>query len=147
MRPVVGDPDEHFVVPGSGKLGESLENTHSTFETPCGAYAHFKIARYLMRITRNPMYGDTMERVLFNIVLGATPLQRMGPLLLFRLQFPGTEAFFGENGPAVPERCRRSQRIHRISAASAATVACMRIVYTPSTATWTVAGESSPAAD
>src|SRR6202035_1097169 len=40
-------PDEHFVVPGSGKLGESLESTHSGFETPCGAYAHFKLTRYL----------------------------------------------------------------------------------------------------
>ena len=41
-------PNEGFVVPGSGALGDSLSSTHASFETPCGAYGHFKIARYLM---------------------------------------------------------------------------------------------------
>src|SRR6202035_4017075 len=35
-------PNEGFVVPGSGALGESLHTTHASFETPCGAYGHFK---------------------------------------------------------------------------------------------------------
>src|ERR1019366_9013502 len=39
-------PKEHFIAPGSGQLGESLNSVHASFETPCGAYAHFKIARY-----------------------------------------------------------------------------------------------------
>lgn len=64
-------PDEAFVVPGSGKLGESLSTTRAHFETPCGAYAHFKLARYLLRITGQPRYADGMERVLYNTVLGA----------------------------------------------------------------------------
>ncbi|MEP6886179.1 MAG: beta-L-arabinofuranosidase domain-containing protein [Gammaproteobacteria bacterium] len=71
-------PDEHFVVPGSGALGASLDREHKSFETPCGAYAHFKITRYLMRITRDSRYGDSMERVLYNTVLGALPIQPDG---------------------------------------------------------------------
>jgi len=71
-------PDEHFVAPGSGALGASLADQHKSFETPCGAYAHFKLTRYLLRITRDPCYGDSMERVLYNCALGATPIQPDG---------------------------------------------------------------------
>jgi uncharacterized protein len=71
-------PDEHFVAPGSGGLGASLADQHKSFETPCGAYAHFKLTRYLLRITRDSVYGDSMERVLYNTVLGAVPLQPDG---------------------------------------------------------------------
>ena len=71
-------PDEHFVAPGSGKLGLSLVAEHKSFETPCGAYAHFKLTRYLLRVTRDPAYGDSMERVLYNTVLGALPIQPDG---------------------------------------------------------------------
>jgi DUF1680 family protein len=71
-------PDELFRKPGSGEVGESLQNTHSSFETPCGAYGHFKIARYLLRVTRDSRYGDSMERVLYNTILGAKPLKEDG---------------------------------------------------------------------
>ncbi len=71
-------PDELFRKPGSGEIGESLKNTHSSFETPCGAYGHFKIARYLLRVTRDSRYGDSMERVLYNTILGAKPLKEDG---------------------------------------------------------------------
>ncbi len=71
-------PDEHFVAPDSGALGASLVDQHKTFETPCGAYAHFKLTRYLLRITRDPRYGDSMERVLYNCALGAKPIQADG---------------------------------------------------------------------
>jgi uncharacterized protein len=71
-------PDETFCEPGSGVLGESLGSTHASFETPCGAYGHFKIARYLMRITGDSRYGDSMEKVLYNTVLGAKPMQPGG---------------------------------------------------------------------
>ncbi len=71
-------PDELFRVPGSGEVGESLEKTHYSFETPCGAYGHFKAARYLLRATRDSRYGDSMERVLYNTILGAKPLKEDG---------------------------------------------------------------------
>src|SRR3984957_12645686 len=71
-------PDERFLVPGSGALGDSLTTTHASFETPCGAYGHFKIARYLMGVTLDSRYGDSMERVLYNTILGALPMKADG---------------------------------------------------------------------
>ena len=67
-------PDEAFVVPGTGGLDSSLSTTHASFETPCGAYGHFKITRYLLRVTRDSRYGDSMERILYNTIAGATPI-------------------------------------------------------------------------
>jgi DUF1680 family protein len=67
-------PDEAFVVPGTGGLDSSLNTTHASFETPCGAYGHFKITRYLLRVTRDSRYGDSMERILYNTIAGATPI-------------------------------------------------------------------------
>jgi hypothetical protein len=71
-------PNEDFRAPGSGEIGDSLSKTHSSFETPCGSYAHFKITRYLTRVTRDSRYGDSMERVLYNCILGAKPLKPDG---------------------------------------------------------------------
>ena len=71
-------PNEDFREPGKGELGESLTKTHSSFETPCGSYAHFKITRYLTRVMRDSRYGDSMERVLYNCILGALPIQQDG---------------------------------------------------------------------
>lgn len=71
-------PNEGFVEPGKGLLGASLSSSHRSFETPCGAYAHCKLMRYMLRLTRDPRYGDSMERVLYNTVLGALPLLEDG---------------------------------------------------------------------
>ncbi len=71
-------PDELFRKPGSGEIGESLKTSHASFETPCGAYGQFKITRYLMRVTRDSRYGDSMERILYNTILGAKPLKEDG---------------------------------------------------------------------
>jgi DUF1680 family protein len=71
-------PNEAFVKPGQGHLGDSLAHTHASFETPCGAYGHFKVARYLLRVTKDAQYGDSMERVLYNTILGAWPVQADG---------------------------------------------------------------------
>ncbi|MGH9530206.1 MAG: beta-L-arabinofuranosidase domain-containing protein [Terriglobales bacterium] len=67
-------PDERLPAPGSDDISASLTGTHSSFETPCGSYAHFKLTRYLLRVTRDSQYGDSMERVMYNTVLGAKPL-------------------------------------------------------------------------
>jgi DUF1680 family protein len=71
-------PDEAFVEPGRGAIAASLESTHSSFETPCGAYGHFKITRYLLRVTRDSGYGDSMERVLYNTIAGARLIRQDG---------------------------------------------------------------------
>lgn len=71
-------PDEQFRKPNTGALAASLVDQHHTFETPCGAYAHAKLTRYLLRVTRDSAYGDSMERVFYNTVLGAKPMQPDG---------------------------------------------------------------------
>jgi uncharacterized protein len=67
-------PDELLRATGSADLAASLSSTHDSFETPCGSYAHFKLTRYLLRATRDSRYGDSMERVMYNTILGAKPL-------------------------------------------------------------------------
>ena len=71
-------PDEQLRDPNSSDLYASLTNTHAGFETPCGSYAHFKLTRNLLRITGDARYGDSMERVMYNTVLGAKPLMPDG---------------------------------------------------------------------
>ncbi len=71
-------PNEGFQKPGTDDLAKTLHTTHSSFETPCGAYGHFKVARYLMRVTGDISYGDSMEAVLYNTILGARPIRADG---------------------------------------------------------------------
>ena len=64
-------PQETFVKPRSGELAASLTTTRDHFETPCCFYAHAKLARYLTGFTGEARYGDGLERVLLNTILGA----------------------------------------------------------------------------
>ena len=90
-------PDELLRAPDSGDLAASLANTHSSFETPCGSYAHFKLTRYLLRVTRDSRYGDSMERVMYNTVLGAKPLLADGSTFYYAdYNFHGHK-FYKEN--------------------------------------------------
>jgi uncharacterized protein len=63
--------EEMFVKPQSGELAATLTSTRNHFETPCCFYAHAKLARYLTSFTGDAKYGDGLERVLFNTILGA----------------------------------------------------------------------------
>jgi len=76
--PAYKSPDGAVDTPALTNLGDALEHVSTHFETPCGAYAHFKLTRYLLRITKDPRYGDSMERVMYNTVLGALPLNKFG---------------------------------------------------------------------
>jgi len=90
-------PDEMLRAPGSDDLFYSLTKTHHSFETPCGSYAHFKLTRYLLRVTHNPRYGDSMERVMYNTVLGATPLLSNGSAFYYSdYNFKGSK-FYHQN--------------------------------------------------
>jgi len=71
-------PDETLRATDSPDVYDSLSKTHSSFETPCGSYAHFKLTRYLLRVTRDPRYGDSMERMMYNTILGVKPLESDG---------------------------------------------------------------------
>ncbi len=71
-------PGETLLRPHTDDLARSVFRENSSFETPCGAYAHFKITRYLLRVTGDSRYGDSMERVLYNTVLGVKPILEDG---------------------------------------------------------------------
>jgi DUF1680 family protein len=86
-------PDENFREPNTGALYESLSKTNASFETPCGSYAHGKLTRYLLRVTRDGQYGDSMERVFYNTVMGAKPLMADGRSFYY--------ANFGDTGQKV----------------------------------------------
>jgi hypothetical protein len=71
-------PEELLRKPGYDDLAKAIVTGHNGFETPCGGYAHMKLTRYLLRATRDGHYGDSMERVMLNTVLGSLPLQADG---------------------------------------------------------------------
>jgi len=71
-------PNEAFIQPGKGELGASIDSTHRHFESGCGSYAHFKLMRYLLTLTHDSRYGDSMERVLYNVALGILPILEDG---------------------------------------------------------------------
>jgi uncharacterized protein len=72
-------PDEGLLTDDKiGVLYDKLKSTHHTFETPCGVYGHFKIARYLLSLTGDAHYGDSMERIMINTIMGATPTTEDG---------------------------------------------------------------------
>jgi hypothetical protein len=93
-------PDELLQPNGTDELFASLSRTHHSFETPCGSYAHFKITRYLLRVTRDSRYGDSMERVMYNTVLGAKPLQLDGHAFYYSdYNFKGSKSFHESRWP------------------------------------------------
>jgi DUF1680 family protein len=70
-------PNERFMAPG-GSLGRALDTRSDAAEIVCGSWAGFKLARYLMRFTGEAKYGDWIERLLYNGVGAALPLQGNG---------------------------------------------------------------------
>ena len=93
-------PDELLRATGSADVFDSLSKTHSSFETPCGAYAHFKLTRYLLRVTRDPRYGDSMERMMYNTILGAKPLEADGRSFYYSdYNFKGKKVYSNHRWP------------------------------------------------
>jgi hypothetical protein len=86
--------------PTSDDVNTSLTTTHNSFETPCGSYAHFKITRYLLRVTRDSRYGDSMERVMYNTVLGAKPMHPDGRAFYYAdYNFAGKKVYSNHGFP------------------------------------------------
>ena len=93
-------PGEQLRAPDSEDVAASLSDTHRSFETPCGAYAHFKLTRYLLRVTRQSRYGDSMERVMYNTVLGAKPLTPDGKTFYYSdYNFAGKKIYSDHRWP------------------------------------------------
>ena len=97
-------PNEAFIQPGKGELGESLRSTHRHFESGCGAYAHFKVMRYLLALTRDSRYADSMERVLYNVALGIKPILEDGSTFYYSDYHPSARKSYERNIPNATYR-------------------------------------------
>lgn len=95
-----GPNEELIAADDTETLFNSLTDTHRSFETPCGVYGHFKIARSLLQITRSSLYGDSMERVLYNTILGAKPTLPDGSTFYYAdYNHTATKFYRGEQWP------------------------------------------------
>ena len=134
-------PDESFGEPGVGQLGNSLRLTHASFETPCGAYGHFKITRYLLRVTQDAQYGDSMERVLYNTILGAWPIQADGTSFYYSdYATVGKKVWYRDKWPCCSGTFPQLAADYHISTYLRSADGVYVNLFTPSTVRWTANG-------
>lgn len=130
-------PNEAFGEPGTGQLGNSLTTTHASFETPCGAYGHFKITRYLLRVTKDARYGDSMERVLYNTILGAWPIQADGTSFYYAdYATTGKKVWYGQKWPCCSGTFPQLAADYHISTYLRSADGVYVNLFTPSSVQW-----------
>lgn len=130
-------PDETFCAPNSGTLYASLSKTHQSFETPCGSYAHFKLTRYLLQVTRDGAFGDSMERVLYNTVLGAKPLEKDGRAFYYSdYHSSGKKSYFPDPWPCCSGTLPQVACDYRILSYFRDSEGIYVNLYLPSTLKW-----------
>ena len=134
-------PDELLRATGSSDVYNSLTGTHSGFETPCGSYAHFKLTRYLLRVTRDARYGDSMERLMYNTILGAKPLERDGRTFYYSdYNFRGSKVYSPHAWPCCSGTMPQLAADYRISTYFRDARGVYVNLYIPSTLRWTQGG-------
>jgi DUF1680 family protein len=134
-------PDETLRAPDSDDLYNSLTNTHHSFETPCGSYAHFKLTRYLLRVTHDSRYGDSMERVMYNTILGAKPLQENGKNFYYAdCNFDGQRVYKQARWACCSGTLPQVAADYRINIYFRAPQAVYVNLYVPSTLRWVEEG-------
>ena len=130
-------PNETLGEPGTGWVGNSLTQTHASFETPCGAYGHFKITRYLLRVTKDARYGDSMERVLYNTILGAWPIQADGTSFYYSdYATPGKKVWYGQKWPCCSGTFPQLAADYHISTYLKSADGVYVNLFTPSSVQW-----------
>ncbi|MGC2169793.1 MAG: beta-L-arabinofuranosidase domain-containing protein, partial [Candidatus Sulfotelmatobacter sp.] len=134
-------PDESFGEPERGQLGDSLPMTHASFETPCGSYGHFKITRYLLCATKDSHYGDSMERVLYNTILGAWPIQADGTSFYYSdYATTGKKVWYGQKWPCCSGTFPQVAADYHISTYLRSANGVYVNLFTPSRLQWNDAG-------
>jgi len=134
-------PDETLRAPGSDEIYKSLTGSHSSFETPCGSYAHFKLTRYLLRSTRDSRYGDSMERVMYNTVLGSMPLQPDGRTFYYSdYNFNGRKVYYEQRWPCCSGTLPQVATDYRVCAYFRDERGVYTNLYIPSTLRWVQGG-------
>ncbi len=134
-------PDELLRAPESDDLFASLTETHNSFETPCGGYAHFKLTRSLLRVTRDSRYGDSMERVMYNTLLGVKPLEPDGRAFYYAdYNFEGRRVYSSHRWPCCSGTLPQVAADYRISAYFRDGRDVFVNLYLPSTLRWSGEG-------
>ncbi len=134
-------PDETLRATGSSDVYDSLTKTHSSFETPCGSYAHFKLTRYLLRVTREARYGDSMERMMYNTILGAKPLEPDGRTFYYSdCNFKGRKVYSPHGWPCCSGTMPQVAADYRINTYLRDGRGVWVNLYLPSTVRWTQDG-------
>ena len=134
-------PDELLRATGSSDVFDSLSKTHSSFETPCGSYAHFKLTRYLLRVTRDARYGDSMERVMYNTILGAKPLEADGRTFYYSdYNFKGQKVYSPHRWPCCSGTMPQVAADYRINTYFRDEGGVYVNLYIPSTVRWSHGG-------
>jgi uncharacterized protein len=129
--------DEILRAPGSPEMFKSLTESHASFETPCGSYAHFKLTRYLLRVTADSRYGDSMERVMYNTVLGALPLEPDGRTYYYSdYNFNGQKVYHAQNWACCAGTLPQVAADYRINCYFRDAHGVYVNLYVPSTLRW-----------
>lgn len=133
-------PEEYFRKPESDDLYTTLTTTHRGFETPCGSYAHLKLTRYLLRITRDGRYGDSMEQVFLNTVLGAKKLEADGHAFYYSdYNFKGSRTYFPDRWPCCSGTLPQVTADYHVLIYFRDPQGVYVNLYTPSTGRWRAA--------
>jgi DUF1680 family protein len=133
--------DETLRAPGSAEVYKSLSGSHASFETPCGSYAHFKLTRYLLRVTRDSRYGDSMERVMYNTVLGSLPLEADGRTYYYSdYNFKGRKVYHKERWACCSGTLPQVAADYRINTYFRDARGVYVNLYIPSTVKWAQGG-------
>jgi len=136
-------PYETLCKPDGNELYASLTGTHASFETPCGAYAQFKLTRYLLRVTRDARYGDSMERIMYNTVLGAKPLENDGEAFYYSdYNFDAKRVYKHAHWPCCSGTLPQVAADYRINIYLREPRGVYVNLYVPSTVRWTDGGSA-----
>ncbi|HUN72061.1 MAG TPA: beta-L-arabinofuranosidase domain-containing protein [Steroidobacteraceae bacterium] len=134
-------PAETLVRPGTADLANSLTATADHFETPCGAYATMKLARYLMRFTADARYGDGLERVLYNGMLAVRRPDSAGNSPYYSSYNPGAaKVFYPAKWPCCSGTLVQGVADYVRNVYFQAPGAIYVNLFTPSRVKWSVAG-------
>jgi uncharacterized protein len=133
--------DETLRAPDSEAPYASLTESHNSFETPCGSYAHFKLTRYLLRVTRDARFGDSMERVMYNTILGAKPLQPDGSTFYYSdYNFDGRKQYSDRRWACCSGTLPQVVADYRINAYFRDTRGVYVNLYMPTSVRWNQSG-------
>lgn len=75
-------PEFEHLMP-KDRIINALRTGHDSFETQCGSYAAFRLCRYLTEFTKDAVFGDWVESLIYNAVIATPPMTPEGKVLYY----------------------------------------------------------------